>query len=272
MRLLTGICLLILTPAALAGSEASPITSPDGRFAWDPGAPHVLRLNPRTGKKDRRLKLPALIDEKTTRKVLFAEKGRYFCVVDEKHSEVGLHLKTRRGAKAAKAIIISSTLHLIDDDGRTAWTRRLRDKHSLVKREGLPPQVVGNGTLAVLLEDADRAHVNPKPLLLVLDPKGKEKLRLDYLNWRRVDEFKLSPEGSYLAVRGYGRIEDEENWDLALALYEIGSKRKIVKKARISKKGEAFESVSDDGRVCCAAVNGGRRTMDILGKLHAEQQ
>jgi hypothetical protein len=247
---------------------ADPITSPDGRFAWNPGAPYVLRLDPWTGKKKRRLKLPSRATDDIRRKVFFADKGRYFCVVDEEHSDIGLHLNTRRGAKKAKARVVSSTLYLINDSGRAVWKRRLRDRHALVDREGLPPQVAGNGTLAILLEDIDRIHVNPRPLLVVLDPKGKERIRLNYLDWRRVDEFKLSPSGSHIAVRGYGRIEDEENWGLALALYKLQPKNKYVRKARLSRKGEAFSSVSDDGKVCCATVDGQPHEMDIQGKLH----
>lgn len=244
---------------------AESVTSPDGRFAWLPGGAYVSVRDPKSGREKRRLRLPSFSGE--SRRLVFSPGGDYFCVVDETVSEVGLHLKARGGAAQAKAVVTGATLYLMRDDGRIAFKKRLRDTHSLVEREFLAPQTAADGTLAVLSEDSGPSSTHGRALLEVFGPKGAALLKLDYLHWRRIDEFKLSRNGDYLAVRGYGRIEEAENWGLALAVYHTRSKRRVIHKARISREGEAFSSVSDHGAVCCATVNGAPHTLGIDGNL-----
>ncbi|MFH2201914.1 MAG: hypothetical protein ABIJ96_02260 [Elusimicrobiota bacterium] len=241
-------CALLITALAVPARADDVLTSPDGRFAWKPGGKQVAVYSPRTGKKKRNLRLPPASGDHVRRKVLFAPRGEHFCLLDEKLSEVGLHLAARRGARAARALVVSSTLHLINADGRTLWKKKLPDIHALDDPQGArAPQVAADGTLAILLQDADAAHANPRPQLFVFDAKGKQRLRLDYLHWRRVDVFALSPRGLYLAVRGYGHIKDEEDWGEAVGVYGTrGKKRQVV---ALKDAAAGTLRVDDDGEL-----------------------
>ncbi len=263
--------LALLLSAATAAAAPAPddvLRSQDGRFRWKKGESRVTVHRPRTGKKRRTLRLPHLSDASVRRSVLFASRGQFFCVIDEHLSEIGLHLQARRGAKAARALVMSMTLHLVNEDGRTLWKKKLPDTHALDDPgEDRTPQIAADGTLAILLQDSDSAHVNPRPQLFVFSPKGAQRLKLDYIDWRRVDGYFLSPKGRYLAVRGFGLVEEDETWDQAFGLYDTRSKaRRVVAESKNAPR-DPLEYLNDDGGACCVRINGRDHSFDIKGRL-----
>ncbi len=269
MRVLLA-ALLALLPAPSAAEKTNQedlVISPDGRFVWRKGADRIAVLKLKTGKVRRHVPLPIPGDRNIRRNVLFASSGRFFCVVFERQSEIGLHLKTRGGASAAKTTVVSSTLFLIDSNGRTHWKKRLRDIHTLEDPKGARSLAIAeNGTLAILLQDTGAASAHPRSLILVYDPAGAQLLRLDYIDWRRVDQFALSRHGEALVVRGFGRIEEEEDWGHALAIYKTDSKIRRVTAAPRADKTGGPTSVDDRGTACCVRRKGRDYAFDLAGK------
>jgi hypothetical protein len=229
--------------------------SRDGRFSWVAGATHVTVYKRKQHKKSHRVRLPAPTPE-AVRKVLFARHGDYFAVVDEIKEDLGLHLRVKKGAKKAKATVVRSGLTLMDAGGRILWKKRLRDQH-VVGRPGTSPlDVSTKGTLAILLQDKD-PYQKARPLLIVYGPRGGTRLRLDYLDWRHVDEFTLSDDGKYLAVRGFGRITDYETWDTALGFYQLGKKKSWVQAIANVGSQRILREIDPNGRTCCIEDKGG---------------
>lgn len=249
----------LLLPARAAASglaereEPRPettLSSPDGRFRWAPGEDHLSIHKIPSGARVNRIRLPPAAPAPGRRRVLFAERGRYFCVVDERHSEVGLHLSARAGAKAAKAVVVSSKLHLMDDGGRILWSKDLPETHVVGELgSGRAPRIGETGVLAILLQDAD-PYSNKRPLLLVFDRGGATRLQLDYVDWKTIEEFALSDDGRYLAVRGFGRIPDHETWGPAAGLYKADSAERWIQKAPESGL-DGLKVVASDGWACC---------------------
>jgi len=240
---------LLLCAAAAAALPA--VQSPDGAYRWTEGESFLVRVTVRGEKrKEERIRLPPLAEPEARRRLLFAERGDYFCVLDEKVDEIGLHLDRPRGAAQAKALVLAPTLRLLDRGGRTLWTRRMDDKHMVGAGAGaLSPRLTSQGALAVLLQDAD-PYSKGKPLLLVLDRAGQELRRLDYTSWSRVDEFALSEDGGVLAVRGLGRIPDKESWGLAFGYYGAEDAPPRIRALK-GPVGEDLRSVDKDGWACC---------------------
>lgn len=249
MRLLLG---LTTASALLAASPllAGERTSPDRRFLWNEGAAFITVIRPGS-RKSRTVRLPPPPGKGWARRLLFAERGDFFCVLDEETRELGLHLDAPRGASAAKAMVVASTLRLLDARGKVRWTRRMRDNHIVGSRDGAPAlRLAPAGTLAMLLQDAD-PYTKTHPLLLVMDRENKELLRLDYTSWSRIDEFALSDDGAALAVRGVGRIPDEETWGKAFAYYMTGDRRRWIHGVRGASSGRHLRGFDRAGWACC---------------------
>jgi hypothetical protein len=218
----------ILIAASAAAGGPSESVSPDGSIRWTRGASEYA-FTTRKGKEKRR-RLPAVPKgEGWSRRLLFSEKGNFFCVLDEKNEELGLHLGGRRGPAAAKLAVSASILTLVRTGGRALWKKRLRDRHfgGPKTKDDLPLQIAEDGTLAVLLQDGD-PYAKSRPVVLVVDPRGKKKLELGYTVWSRVDELALSEDGKELSVRGLGRIPDREDWGRAVGNYRLDSDRSWV--------------------------------------------
>lgn len=272
MRVLLAALLALAVPASSVKiiNKEDLLISPDGRFVWKKGEDRIAVLRPKTGKVRRHIRLPIPGDRRVRRKILFAKSGRFFCVVFERLTEIGLHLKTRGGASAAKTTIVSSTLFLLDANGRTRWKKRLRDMHTIMGPTGTHgPAIAEDGTLAILLQDTGTAFAHPQSLILVYDPAGEELLRLDYIDWRRVDQLALSRQGEVLLVRGFGHIEEEEDWGHALAIYRTDSKIRRITAAPRADEAEEPASVDDRGTACCIRRKGRDYTFDLSGKWTA---
>jgi len=253
MRPLMAAVLLLTAIGAQAGTQSSP----DHAFTWEEGAPFLLRF--KTGTKGRRrgvrTRLPAL-PEGWRRRLLFGERAPYFCVLDERAEEIGLHLDAPRGASGAKALVLASVLRLVDSKGRVRWTRRMREEHLVGSKGDARSHRLGpDGTLAVLLQDGD-PYSRTRPLLLVLDRKGRETLRLDYAGWTRIDDFTVADDGTAVAVRGVGRIPEEETWGPAVGFYRLDEDESWVRSVPPD-AGGALKRADPDQGVCCVREGGG---------------
>ncbi|MFC1678670.1 hypothetical protein ACFL2T_00420 [Elusimicrobiota bacterium] len=250
MRLLSGLIPLLLTATILLAGER---VSPDRRFTWSEKDDFVTAVTfDRKGRrKEDRLRLPPLSKKGMRRRLLFAERGEFFCVLDEATREVGLHLDKPRGSSEAKTTVIASSLRLMDGRGKLRWTRRMRANHIVGSRDGSRAlRLSPSGTLAMLLQDPD-PYTRTRPLLLVIDADGTELLRLDYTSWTRIDDFALSDAGDALAVRGFGSIPDEETWGKAFAYYLTRDDARWVHRARRA-SGEGLPlHIAQDGWACC---------------------
>jgi len=242
---------------------AAPRVSEDGRYRWEPGS---RRVEIRTSKGRRTVKI-ARAEKGALRTVLFAPSGRWFAVLDETRDELGLHLDHARGSKAAKATVVSARLRLIDERGRTVWDRELEDRHlggSAASER--PIRLSTEGTLAILLQDADPLHKN-RPRLLVFSPSGEKILRLDYTQWTRIDGFALSSGGKALSVRGLGRRPKTEDWGPAASVYDLGRKGRRLWSSEVPSKAIPGEMrwVSKSGWACCLGSGPDYRAFDPSG-------
>ncbi|HVE11818.1 MAG TPA: hypothetical protein VNI01_00365 [Elusimicrobiota bacterium] len=238
-------------------------SSPDGRFRWVEGDSRVQTLDP--SRAPRSIRLPAL-PSGHSRRVLFADSGRFFCVVDSEDQEIGLHLGLNKGARDAKALVLRSTIRLMDDSGTVLWSKDTPDAHAVGgAKDARAVRIANNGTLAILLHDVD-PYSKERPLLWVLRPSGREALRLDYQSWSRVDEFALSPDGAFLGVRGYGQIPEQESWARAVAVYHVGSGKGWVVPDPSSGPPGFFRQVDAAGWACCLRSSSGFLTFDASGK------
>src|SRR5687767_4532912 len=132
MRLLPLLLLLVSPSRALEGkpppTPGSVVSSGDGSFRWNEGERKLVVHDPRSG-RDRLVRLPLSQGIKRWR-VLFADRGRYFCLVEEKDEEIGLHLAARRGPKGAKALVVAARLRLVDQDGASLWVKDMPEKYA----------------------------------------------------------------------------------------------------------------------------------------------
>lgn len=282
--LIAELCLSLLLSPAFAedgGAKAAPLKalpaptpgefalSPDGRFRWIAGEKHI-NVRPAPGKPERKVPLPPLEKSTLRRKMLFAERGPLFLIIDEEDQEVGLHLKTRRGAKNAKALLLASTLRLTDSDGRVLWSKRMQDKAIVGKSgEARSLTVANDGTVAVLLQDVD-PYAKARPFIHVFDPKGRELKSLDYTKWTRVDELLLSPDGKALMVRGFGLVPEDGEWSKAFGYYPTRSDKEFLipaPKSPDARQLRGFDSmlwaccIQEDGQLAAITPSGARQAM-----------
>jgi len=240
--------LLVLVPCRATADE---IRSPDGAIRWNSGDSSYTFLNKR-GKKRSRV-LPALPKNGAWgRRLLFGKNSDYYCVLDEKSEELGLHLGDRRGAETAKMAVSASILRLMKKGGRTVWKQRLRDRHfggAGTKKE-IPLQIAENGTLAVLLQDGG-PFSESRPVILVVDPRGRVRIDLNYTAWSRVDELSLSKDGKRLAVHGLGRIPEKDDWGKAVGVYNLDGEGGWVRAVSQAQASTSTLQVNPDGWVCC---------------------
>lgn len=242
---------LLLAVFALWAVPAGAERSADGRLRWEEGDHDVTVLN-RGGfsMRGNRVKLPAL-EKGARRRVVFAPSGGLFAVLDQQSDSVGLHAQAPRGSRGAQAVVTGATLRLMDLRGRLLWTRVLPETFSL-GGFGVPNPIVAgsDGTTALLMQDAD-PYTKAKPMILVFDAKGKETLRLDYTAWSRVDEMLLSSDGHWLALRGIGRIPEQDSWGSALGHYSLTDGGRTVKPSGAAAGGRTLRSFDAQGTVCC---------------------
>lgn len=267
-----------LPPSGLRGRESprppEVHSSPDRRLRWTEGSLFVSVYKPGKRRPSRRVRLPPLKGKTTRRKVLFAERGDFFCVVDEQIKELGLHLDAARGAKAAKAAVVASWLRLMDVFGRVHWSKRLRDTYVVGRPGASPLRITEDGTLAVLLQDAD-PYTKARPLLLVFNPRGRRLLEIDYVDFKHIDEFALSSDGKFVAVRGYGRITDHETWGKALAVYRVRGGKEWVQPIPRASPTRTLKVVDSEGSVCCVregedyVAYGPRRRRTVIDPVEA---
>lgn len=244
-----------MTPAALlAAALALPalaVRSPDGRLSWNEGDAAVTVLK-RGGFSARGSKVPLPpLPKGAKRRVVFAPEGGRFAVLDQVFDAVGLHELSPRGPRGAAAVVAEATLRLMDARGRVLWTKRMPETYSVGSAPGSDPLVVGgDGTAAVLMGDAD-PYTKEKPLVLVMDPKGREVLRLDYTAWSRVDEMRLSQDGAWLALRGIGRLPERDAWGSALGRYRLADGERLVVAASAASGARSLRGFDAAGRLCC---------------------
>ena len=229
--------------------------SPDGRFRWIEGDDHVfVRESPE--KPERRVSLPRAARAVGQRTLLFAERGPRFCILDEENQEFGLHLDSRRGAETAKALLLASTLRLMDSDGHVLWTRRMPDK-AIVGKAGAARRlsIANDGTVAVLLQDVD-PYAKARPYLYVFDSRGRDLKSLDYTQWTKIDEFALAHDGSALAVRGFGNIPKEEGFAKAFGYYPLSAKKGFLFAAPGMEGGLQLRGFDSALWACCFKEGG----------------
>lgn len=243
--------LYALLAACLAAVPARAQPANPGRMIWDPGDAFVtLRKRSGFSSANQKIPLPAL-EKGSKRRVVFPMRGDHFVVLDEAGADIGLHRDAPRGARAALAVVTGSTLRLINTRGRVLWTKPLPDTHTVGGEGVIEPLAVGaNGTVALLLQDVD-PYTKAKPLVLVLDPKGREIQRLDYTSWSRVDEILLSHDGSWLIVRGIGRIPADDTWGSALGHYRLQDAAAEVYPTPTASGAKSLRAVDAIGRACC---------------------
>ncbi|MBI5596731.1 MAG: hypothetical protein HY928_11625 [Elusimicrobia bacterium] len=237
--------------AVLAASSGLAAVSPDGRLSWEPGDDHVDMRRPsgfRT--RGREVPLPAL-EKGARRSVVFAPRGESFAVLDQATAAVGLHQDSPRGSRAAQAFVAGATLRMVALNGRVLWTKKMPETHAVGGEGVLQPLALGgDGSAALLLQDVD-PYTKARPLVIVFDPKGRERLRLDYTAWSRVDEMLLSDDGAWLALRGIGRVPDQEAWGAALGHYRLADGDRTVLSAAAASGGSSLQAFAGDGAVCC---------------------
>lgn len=243
----------LLALAALLTVPARAARSPDGRLRWEEGDPAVTLVK-RGGfsARGQRVSLPPL-EKGAKRRVVFPPSGERFAVLDQVSDAVSLHMDSPRGQRGAQTLVTGAVIRLMDVRGRLLWTKRLPETYSVGGDGGSGPLVLGSdGTSAVLMQDAD-PYTKSKPLVVVLDPKGRETLRLDYTAWSRVDEMALSQDGRWLALRGIGRLPEKDNWGSALGHYRLDDGSRLVIPAGAASGGRSLRGFDRDGRVCCLA-------------------
>ncbi|MBI3300126.1 MAG: hypothetical protein HYZ75_18320 [Elusimicrobia bacterium] len=248
MRRLLLLACLALAPAT---ARAAGGMSADGRLSWDPGDAAVT-INKRSGfsARGQKIALPALAKD-AKRRVVFPIRGDRFAVLDAADDAVGLHQNSPRGARGALAVVTGATLRLLNLRGRVLWTKRLPETHTVGGEAGVEPLTVGaDGSSALLLQDVD-PYSKAKPFILVLDPKGKDVLRLDYTSWSRVDEMLLSDDGKWLIVRGIGRIPADDAWGTALGHYRLEDGDAAVFPTPKASGAKSLRAVDAKGWACC---------------------
>lgn len=243
--------LAALLALALAALPARAERSLDGRLRWEEGDSAVTMVK-RGGFSSRgqRVALPPL-EKGARRRVVFAASGDKFAVLDQVSDAVSLHADSPRGTRAAAALVTGALLRLMDLRGRVLWTKRLPETYAVGSGGGSAPLVLGaDGTAAVLMQDAD-PYTKEKPLVMVLDPKGRELLRLDYTAWSRIDDMALASDGRWLALRGIGRLPESDTWGSALGHYSLEDGGRTVLPAGAASGVRSLRGFDRDGRVCC---------------------
>ncbi|MBI5242859.1 MAG: hypothetical protein HY922_04135 [Elusimicrobia bacterium] len=238
-----------------APAPADFLVSPDGRLRWVAGDNYVL-VRPGPGKKERRIRLPPPDGKISKRRVLFADRGPRFCLIDEEDQEFGLHLEARRGQESAKALLLASTVRLLDSNGMLLWKRRMPDKAIVGKAGDARALSIGNdGTVAILLQDVD-PYAKARPYLYVFDARGRELKSLDYTQWTKIDEFALSADGGALAIRGFGHVPEEEKWSKAFGYYPVRSKKGVIIPMPELDEGRHLRGFDPALWACCAKEGG----------------
>jgi len=229
--------------------------SPDGRFRWIEGEDHVY-VRESVDKPEHRVPLPRAERGVTKRTLIFAGTGPRFCILDEENREFGLHLDSRRGPEVAKALLLASTLRLLDSDGHVLWARRMPDK-AIVGNAGAARgiSIANDGTVAVLLQDVD-PYAKARPYLYVFDVRGRDVKSLDYTQWTRIDEFALAFDGSALAVRGFGNIPQDEGFAKAFGYYPLRAKKGFLFAASGMEEGRQLRGFDSALWACCFKENG----------------
>ncbi len=228
-----------------------------GELRWTPGAAEI-EVREKDGKLVHRIPLarpdrPAPKSAETSLRALLPARGNHFLVVEETRKPVGLHLEERAGANKPKAVVVRSLVRLVHESSRVIWERRTEDKTAVGDSpDAQHLQISPNGTTALLLEDVDPYGKN-RPVLSVIDPGGRETLRLDYTSWTRVDEFALSPDGKALVVHGFGLVPEDAEMSRALGYYRVGKRSPKWVKAlpRNPAPRLRLEAVDADGYTCC---------------------
>ncbi|MEK9144775.1 MAG: hypothetical protein AAB339_04100 [Elusimicrobiota bacterium] len=253
-------------------SAGNAFLSPDGRLRWMEGDSFVTVAEDEE-RPERKVKLPPIASRASKRRVLFAERSSRFCLLEEGDSELGLHLGTRRGHEKAKALVVASKLHLIDSNGRILWSRRLPEKAIVGRAADARSLLIANdGTLALLLQDVD-PYGKARPMLLAISPKGRDLLSLDSTAWSRIEEFKLSLDGSALAVRGFGFVPEDENWSKAFGYYPLRSgKARVHPVHKASGGGGSLLGFDAEGWVCCVREDGKSYAFGPLGPRKAVEE
>ena len=237
--------------AILLAAPATAGRSSDRRLSWDEGDAFVI-VHRQAGFSTAGVKIPLpALASGVKRRVVFPARGQRFAVLDEASDEVGLHDASPRGSRLAAALVTGSSVRLFDLRGRALWTKSLPETHAVGGEGGTPPLVLGgDGSAAILLQDAD-PYTKEKPLVLVLDAKGRERLRLDYTSWTRVDDMLLSDDGAWLVVRGIGRVPADDTWGSALGHYRLSDGDRAVFPTRSAAGLRGLRGVDKDGRACC---------------------
>lgn len=155
--------------------------------------------------------------------------------------------------------MVRSLVRLVHESSRVIWERPTEDKTAV--GESPDPQhlrIAPNGTVALLLQDVD-PYTKNRPVLSVVEPGGRELLRLDYTSWTRVDEFALSPDGRALVVHGFGLVPEDAEMSRAVGYYRIGKKAPKWVKAlpRQPEPRLRLEAVDADGWTCCVDAGEG---------------
>lgn len=243
--------LLFVVLFASSALDAAAERSLDGRLRWEEGDSAVTLIK-RGGFSSRgqRVALPPL-EKGARRRVVFAASGDKFAVLDQVSDSVSLHGDSPRGTRAAQALVTGALLRLMDLRGRVLWGKRLPETYAVGSSGGSAPLVLGSdGTAAVLMQDAD-PYTKEKPLVMVLDPKGREVLRLDYTAWSRIDDMALASDGRWLALRGIGRLPESDSWGSALGHYALEDGGRTLIPAGAASGVRSLRGFDRDGRVCC---------------------
>ncbi len=252
-------------------SAGNAFISPDGRLRWVEGDSFVTVAED-AERPERKVKLPPIASRASKRRVLFAERSSRFCLLEEGDSELGLHLGTRRGHEKAKALLVASKLHLLESNGRILWSRRLPEKAIVGRAADARSLLIANdGTLALLLQDVD-PYGKDRPMLLVISPKGRDLLSLDSTAWSRIEEFKLSLDGSALAIRGFGWVPEDEDWSKALGYYPLRSGKARVHPVPRASEGGSLLGFNAEGWVCCVREDGKSFAFGPLGPRKAVEE
>ncbi|MBI4425396.1 MAG: hypothetical protein HY554_16825 [Elusimicrobia bacterium] len=260
-------------PAAqdpVASGETMIMRTKTGELRWAPGDSHVSVFGA-DGARRHRIPL-ARPDRKrrpspqTSLRALLPSRGGHFLVVEETRSDVGLHLHERLGTRKPKATVVRSVLRLVEESSRIVWERPTEDKTLVGDRaDAQHLQIAPNGAVALLLQDVDPYSHN-RPLLTVIDPRGREALRLDYTAWARVDEFALSADGRALAVHGFGIVPDEGEIARAVGYYKPGKGPLWIKRLpRDPSPALHLETVDAEGWACCVRSAEGWAAYDPAG-------
>lgn len=260
------------TPDGRANSgDALVMQTETGSLRWTPGTPDIEILA-RDGRLLHRFPL-ARPDRRPPKsgdvslRAMLPPRGSRFLVIEETHKAVGLHLHERKGDKKPKALVVRSLVRLVDESSRVLWERPTEDKTAVGEQsDSQHLQIAPDGTVALLLQDVD-PYTKNRPVLTVINPGGREILRLDYTSWTYVEEFALSQDGRSLVVHGFGLVPEDEDMSRAIGFYRLGKKgpRWIKALARKPSPRHRLEVIDAKGWTCCVDTANGWLAFDDAG-------